>query len=146
MGIRSENWMHSLRYSAFALSWWAKLADGWGSVAFETLVYSFFVLPVLLQLFQTFVTGPLGQLLPAASPTWFQQFLAHQVKYEIYMGPFVAATVTAGIGFFAVELLADTEYRIFNSLAHCTFGAATYYLWKFVPSLTEKKDHIPMFR
>jgi hypothetical protein len=145
MGLRSEEIMMTLRYTAFAGCWIAKLADGWGSVVYEVALLIFFAFPPCLLIMQAFISGPLLPIFPRSPPQWLAAFLDRRLNFDNRIAPMAMGSVVLGSIFFAVELIADTELRLFQALAHCAFGAGTYFLWKVLPCY-DKSDEIPMFR
>ena len=146
MGLRSENTMVVLRYLAFAFSWVAKLADGWGSIVFEALVYLAFLLPPLFLIFQAFLTGPLGPLFPSTPPPRVRAFIERQLAYDRAVAHRALGCAAAGLFFFGIEeLVGDMDIRVFNASAHCGFGGAAFFLWQFLPCY-DKTDDIPVFR
>jgi hypothetical protein len=145
MGLRHEDTMMFLRYTAFAGCWVAKLADGWGSMIYEAVLLMAFSVPVFLLLLQAFITGPLLPLLPFDIPLRVRNFLERKISYDAAMAPHAAGSVVFGVIFLGLELTVDTDLRIFNALAHCAFGAAAYCLWRFLPCF-DKSDELPGFR
>jgi len=145
MGLRHEDTMMFLRYTAFAGCWVAKLADGWGSVLYELVLLLGFTVPVGMLIMQGLVTGPLTPLLPFKLPLGLHKFLDRKVSYDVTMAPHAVGSVVLGVILFGLELTMDTQLRVFNALAHCAFGAAAYCLWKFLPCF-DKSDELPGFR
>mmetsp|Transcript_24409 Transcript_24409/g.55036 ORF Transcript_24409/g.55036 Transcript_24409/m.55036 type:complete len:240 (+) Transcript_24409:182-901(+) len=145
MGLRSEDHMILLRYIAFAGSWIAKLADGWGSILYEVLLLVGFILPVLAMCVQCFLTGPLEPIFPISPPPTVSEFLGRNLLYEKKVALKAVGCSTVGLFFLILELYSDTPLKLFNALAHCAFGAATFFLWQFLPCY-DKSDQIPMFR
>jgi hypothetical protein len=146
LGLRSEDTLHALRYAAFGLSWVAKLADGWGNVAFEAAVYAAFLVPPTALVFQRFVSGFLVPIWPPPGPpARLAAFLDRKLAYDTAVAPKIALGALAGCVLFGLELFMDTELRVCNALAKCAFGGVAYYAWRFLPCY-DKAEEIPMFR
>lgn len=145
MALRSEDVMNGLRYFAFAGCWIAKLADGWGSVTFEGIILAIYILPPQILLFQSLVTGPLRPLCPVSLPTCINSFIERKYHCDTKQIPKAMGAVLLGVLFLVIELQYDTSIKLFNAIAHCAFGASTYYLWTLIPCY-DKSDDIPVFR
>ena len=149
-GLRHEDTMIWLRYLAFGGSWLAKLADGWGSVVFETVFLSGFVVPASALAIQGLLFAP-GHLkgvfaffpYPLSSP--ITAFLDRTLAYDLKVVPYAAASVIVGVVFLAAELRFDVPLRLLNAIAHCFFGLSAYFLWKLLPCY-DKSDALPTFR
>lgn len=148
MGLRSEDAMTSLRYLAFGGSWIAKLADGWGNVAFEVLLIASFVLPAVVLMLQALIIGPMGKLVPGGPGGNLRRlriFLDRTLTYNLQMLPMALGCALAGAVLLIIELKADTQMRLFNALAHCAFGGTAYFIFKSLPCY-DKTNALPQFR
>ena len=149
LGLRSAEAMILLRYVAFGCSWIAKLADGWGSMAFEAVVYLVFLLPALALMMQGLLTGPLVPLCPSPPPLVVRNFLDRKLNYDRHVAGLAVSSGAAGLAcFFLAEFIFDNDKisrRVVLALSHCAFGAGSYYLWQFLPCYDRSED-IPVFR
>ena len=167
-GLRSQNRLHFLRYLSFVMCWFAKLGDGWQSVFLEVVVLALFVLPPTLLMLYSCVFRLLGGVKPKLKPTHSPpppsyssspvSFSASDVPFpfdlffgdrplpysKLYFGRALSA-VFAGVLLLVLELKHDGDYKIFNALAHCSFGLSSYYLWQLLPCC-DKEDFLPSFR
>lgn len=145
MGLRSEDNMHCLRYISFMFCWIFKQADGWSSVLYEVLLLLAFVSPPTVLITQDLLTGPLLPIFPGEAPEWLRYFLDRKLAFNKDIAPQALACVSAGLLFLCIELVADTELRLFNSFAHCAFGGGAYCMWRFLPCY-DKSDELPLFK
>ena len=53
-------------------------------------------------------------------------------------------SVFVGAALLVLELKYDSSYRVFNAMAHCSFGVSSYFLWQLLPCC-DKFDGIPNF-
>ena len=139
--LRSEGATIVLRYAALALAVWAKMADGWEGVLAETLAVSIFVVPAVALAAHTALQGRGGRgalparLLKALSPP----------AYDAKLAPIAASCAVLGAALLALEQRVDTSTRLFNALARCAFGGASWALWGLMKS-SVRDQTLPLFR
>ena len=128
--LRSEGLTIVLRYAALAGAVWAKMADGWEGIIAETLVVSFFVVPAVALALHTALAGRGGR---GAIPAGLLRALAPPV-YNVANAPLAAGAGLLGAVLLVLEQRVDTSTRLFNALARCAFGGASWALWGLLKS------------
>ncbi|GMI08494.1 hypothetical protein TrRE_jg6050 [Triparma retinervis] len=140
--------MMKLRYLAFGLIWFAKLGDGWESIALEALVLMAFSIPPLtLILYSTF--KPKTKIRHVALEKTgdnlvdgvfeFLNSATRNLPYDPASKLHALSATVVGLVLLYLENCMDNEVKIFHALASVSFGAGTYFLWKLLPCY-EKDD------
>ncbi|GMH79884.1 hypothetical protein TrST_g10336 [Triparma strigata] len=167
MGLRNEDTLHLLRYTAFFLCWFAKLGDGWESVVFEVLVIVAFATPAIALLIYS-LSGLKKKKLRYQSmndrerdglsygssasrgkfDTGFEslnKFFMRSLPYNGSSLLSAAVSVSVGLVLLVLENLRETRLRIFHALAQVAFGLSSYHLWQLLPCF-DKDDMIGNYR
>ena len=189
MGIKKEDFLHSLRYIAFTGCWIAKYGDGWSSIYLEAGFLALYIIPPFI-LFLNYLSKKipdgsnihlntntsintsgsgsvrsgsgnydnnnnnnnssnifdvLDPILPGKGNGKFRSFFSRRYTYEMKVFPETVLFLSLGLLFLVLELSFDTEYRLFNALAHVAFGGSSYFLWQLLPCY-DKGEDLPLFK
>ena len=148
-GLRDEELMMKLRYTAFGLIWFAKLGDGWESIFLEALVLMLFSIPPLtLLLYSTFKPKTKIRHVPLEKTGdnlidgafKFLNGATRNLPYDPNSKLYALATTVVGLILLYLENCMDNEIKIFHALASVSFGTGTYFLWTVLPCY--EKDNI----
>jgi hypothetical protein len=148
-GLRDEELMMKLRYTAFGLIWFAKLGDGWESIFLEALVLMLFSIPPLtLLLYSTFKPKTKIRHVPLEKTGdnlidgafKFLNGATRNLPYDPNSKLYALVTTVVGLILLYLENCMDNEIKIFHALASVSFGTGTYFLWTVLPCY--EKDNI----
>ena len=151
-GHRNEDLLHQLRYLAFGMCWFAKLGDGWSSVAMEAAVIIIFAAPPLLLLAASLrkrekirhAKGGEGED-PFSARSTLRTFLTRKLPYNTKVAWKAGVCVAGALTLLVLENVGDTPFRLLHAGAQVMFGGATFFLWSALPCF-DKDDMLPSFR